>query len=89
MLFVPACMLQAVFQSFLVTAGRPGLGLALMIGAGISNMFLDYMFIVPCQMGIAGAALATGMGQCIPAICGLCFLYLQEMSFISAVSDYL
>ena len=73
MLFVPACMLQAVFQSFLVTAGRPGLGLALMIGAGISNMFLDYMFIVPCQMGIAGAALATGMGQCIPAICGLCF----------------
>ena len=55
----PACMLQAVFQSFLVTAGRPGLGLALMIGAGISNMVLDYVLIVPCQMGIAGAALAV------------------------------
>ena len=38
MLFAPACMLQAVFQSFLVTAGRPGLGLALMIGAGISKI---------------------------------------------------
>ena len=73
MLFAPACMLQAVFQSFLVTAGRPGLGLALMIGAGISNMVLDYVLIVPCQMGIAGAALATGIGQCIPAVCGLCF----------------
>lgn len=73
MLFAPACMLQAVFQSFLVTAGRPGLGLALMIGAGISNMVLDYVLIVLCQMGIAGAALATGIGQCIPAVCGLCF----------------
>ena len=49
-----------------------------MIGAGISNMVLDYMFIVPCQMGIAGAALATGMGQCIPAICGLCFFYIYK-----------
>ena len=73
MLFAPACMLQAVFQSFLVTAGRPGLGLLLMTGAGIFNMILDYVLIVPCQMGIAGAALATGIGQCVPAICGLCF----------------
>ena len=72
-LFVPACMLQAVFQSFLVTAGRPGFGLVLMIVAGISNMVLDYVLIVPCQMGIAGAALATGIGQCIPAVCGMCF----------------
>lgn len=83
MIFVPACMLQAVFQSFLVTAGRPGFGLALMIGAGISNMVLDYVLIVPCQMGIAGAALATGIGQCIPAICGLCFFFFtkQELRF--------
>lgn len=83
MIFVPACMLQAVFQSFLVTAGRPGFGLALMIGAGISNMVLDYVLIVPCQMGIVGAALATGIGQCIPEICGLCFFFFtkQELRF--------
>lgn len=78
MLFAPACMLQAVFQSFIVTAGRPGLGLVLMIGAGISNMVLDYVLIVPCQMGIAGAALATGIGQCIPAVCGLCFFLFRK-----------
>ncbi len=78
MLFVPACMLQAVFQSFIVTAGRPGLGLVLMVGAGISNMVLDYVFIVPCQMGVAGAALATGIGQCIPAVCGLCFFMFRK-----------
>ena len=78
MLFAPACMLQAVFQSFMVTAGRPGLGLLLMMGAGISNMILDYILIVPCQMGIAGAALATGIGQCIPAIVGLCFFLFSK-----------
>ena len=83
MLFVPACMLQAVFQSFLVTAGRPGLGLLLMTGAGIFNMLFDYVLIVPCHMGIAGAALATGIGQCIPAVCGLCFFFFtkQELRF--------
>lgn len=83
MLFVPACMLQAVFQSFLVVAGHPGLGLLLMTGAGISNMILDYVLIVPCRMGIAGAALATGIGQCIPAVVGLCFFLFskQELRF--------
>ncbi len=78
MLFAPACMLQVVFQSFMVTAGRPGLGLLLMTGAGISNMILDYVLIVPCQMGIAGAALATGIGQCIPAVVGLCFFLFSK-----------
>ena len=83
MLFVPACMLQAVFQSFLVTAGHPGLGLLLMTGAGITNMVLDYMTIVYWKMGIAGAALATGIGQCIPAVCGVCFFFFtrQDLHF--------
>lgn len=85
MMFVPACMLQSVFQSFLATAGYPGLGLVLMIAAGICNVAFDYVLIVPCQMGIAGAALATGIGQCIPAVCGLFFSYLQNRSFASVI----
>lgn len=78
MLFIPACMLQCIFQSFFVTAGRPGLGLFLMIGAGILNMIFDYILIVPCQMGVSGAAIATGIGQCIPAIFGLCFFLFSK-----------
>ncbi len=85
MLFAPVCMLQGLFQSFLVTAGHPGLGLLLMTGAGIANMILDYVLIVPCRMGIAGAALATGIGQCIPAVFGLGFFLFgkQELRFSS------
>ena len=71
--FMPMSMLQCLFLSFLVTAGRPGLGLGLTVGAGFANMVLDYVFIVPLGMGIAGAALATAIGYCIPALGGLRF----------------
>jgi Na+-driven multidrug efflux pump len=50
-LFLPACILQTLFQSYLVTAGHPTLGLVLMTGAGILNMIFDYILIVPLQMG--------------------------------------
>lgn len=43
--FAPACMLQALFQSYLVTAGLPALGLGLTVIAGILNAVLDYVFI--------------------------------------------
>ena len=77
-LFIPACMLQTLFQMYLVTAGRPTMGLLLMIGAGIVNAVLDYVLIVICDMGVAGAALATGIGQCIPAIAGLGFFLFSK-----------
>lgn len=77
-LFAPACMLQTLFQSYLVTAGYPSLGLLLTVGAGILNAVLDYLFIVTCHLGIGGAALATGIGQSIPAIAGLCFFFLSR-----------
>ena len=60
MLFAPACTLQTLFQSYFVTASRPGLGLWLTVAAGILNAVLDYVLIVPIPLGIAGAALATG-----------------------------
>ena len=49
-----------------------------MIGAGILNMILDYILIVPCGLGVSGAALATGIGQCVPAIFGLCFFLFSK-----------
>lgn len=73
MAFAPACILQTLFQSYFVTAGHPGMGLGLMIVAGCTNAALDYIFIAAMHMGIAGAALATGIGQCIPAVAGVVF----------------
>lgn len=76
--FAPACALQAMFQSYLVTAGHPGFGLILTIIAGASNAVLDYVFIALLHMGVGGAALATGIGQSIPAIAGLCFFFFSK-----------
>ena len=60
-----AFMLQNVFQSFFVTAEKPKLGLAVIIGAGVTNMVLDYLFIAVLGFGLAGAALATVCGECV------------------------
>lgn len=76
--FAPACTLQSLFQSYLVTAGHPGFGLFLTIGAGILNAVLDYVLIVICGLGIGGAALATGIGQSVPAIAGVCFFLFSK-----------
>ena len=58
-----AFMLQNVFQSFLAAAEKPQLGLFITIGAGIVNIIFDALFIVVFNMNVAGAALATVLGQ--------------------------
>ena len=78
LLFAPACMLQTLFQSYLVTAGMPALGLFLTIGAGILNAVLDYVLILVFPMGITGAAIATGIGQSVPAVVGLFYFLLSR-----------
>lgn len=70
-LFMIPCLLQVQFQYFFVTAGAPSLGLICVVAGGISNVILDYVFIVLLGMDIAGAALATGIGYSIPAVVGL------------------
>lgn len=74
----PACILQLLFQGFFVTAGKPGLGLLLTISGGLANMVLDYLFMGPMDMGIAGAAWATGIGQLIPSVAGLLYFSLSR-----------
>lgn len=71
--FAPANMLQILFASLFVTAGKPGLGMGLGIASGLFNALFDYIFIVPCGMGIRGAALVTGMAYLIPTITGIVF----------------
>lgn len=79
----PACILQLVFQTFFVTAGKPVLGLALTISGGIANMILDYVFMGVFHMGVEGAALATGIGQLIPALAGIIyFLFVRHSLYL-------
>ncbi|MDE6602180.1 MAG: MATE family efflux transporter [Lachnospiraceae bacterium] len=73
LLFTPVSMMQVLFQNLIVTAGRPGIGMALGVSAGAANILFDYIFMVPLQMGIKGAALGTGIGYLIPTVAGILF----------------
>lgn len=68
-------VMQVLYQTFFVTAGRPGLGLALAFLAGITNLALDYVCIVWLHLGIRGAALGTGIGYMLPALFGTRFFF--------------
>ncbi len=74
-LFTVPCLLQVQFQYLFVTAGAPSLGLWCVVAGGVSNVILDYVFIVPCGMDIRGAALATGIGYSIPSVVGLTWFF--------------
>lgn len=65
---MPVFILQYVFQSFFVAAEKPGLSLKVNIIAGLTNAVLDYLLIVVFPLGLAGAAIATAIGQIIGGI---------------------
>ena len=75
LLFTPASILQVLFQTLLIAAGKPGLGMAVSIGAGAANVLLDLLFMGPLGLGITGSALGTGLGCCIPAVLGAGFFF--------------
>ena len=66
-------MLQNTFQSFLVTAERPQLGLYVTIAAGVTNIVLDALFVAVLQWGVEGAALATILSQFVGGVIPLVY----------------
>lgn len=70
---LPFLMSQFLFQSFFVTAEKPGLGLKMSIIAGVTNIVLDFLFIAIFKWGIVGAALATATGQVVGGIAPLIY----------------
>ncbi len=80
-----AFMLQNVFQSFLVTAERPQLGLAVTVAAGFANMALDFVFIAVFHWGIVGAAAATAASQLIGGFVPLVYFFRPNTSRLRLV----
>lgn len=74
--FTPAYIMQSIFHSFSIAAEKPKLGLIATIAAGVTNMALDALFIVVFKWGVAGAAIATGLSQCIGAL--IPFIYFMH-----------
>lgn len=87
LLFNIAFMLQNVFQSFLTAAEKPKLGLAVTVAAGVTNMVLDTLFIAGFRWGVTGAALATGISQCVGGVLPLIYFMRPNKSLLRLVKS--
>ena len=80
--FTFAFMLQNVFQSFFIAAEKPRLGLTVTVAAGVTNMVLDALFIAVFDWGVAGAAIATGLSQCVGGVLPLIYFLRPNTSLL-------
>ncbi len=71
LLFTIPILLMYNFSLYLIAADRSKLSLVCTVAGGVTNIILDYVLIALCDLGIQGAAIATGLGYSITAIAGL------------------
>lgn len=90
MLFAPFFILQILFQTFFITAGKPELGLRMTIVSGVTNAVLDYLFMKTFALGMIGAALATVSGYLIISIFGIVYFLKKRNSlyFVKVKIDW-
>lgn len=70
---MPLYILQFAFQSLIITSGKPTLGLIVTLISGFTNIILDALFIIVFKLGLAGASLATAIGQSIGGLIPLIY----------------
>lgn len=75
--FAPLFFLNNVMICFVRNDGNPSLSMTAMLIGSISNIWLDYLFVFPCKLGMFGAALATGTAPII-SLCILSFHRIQK-----------
>ena len=78
LLFMPITIFSCVFFMFYIARGKAALGMAITASAGLINVILDYVFIAVLDMGLFGAALATGIGYSASGLFGLLYFTLNR-----------
>ena len=61
----PLFLFNQMLAAFLRNDGDPGLATVGVLSGGIFNVFGDWFFVFPCDMGVFGAGLATALGSLI------------------------
>lgn len=65
----------AVAERFLMATGKTVYSMVAQITGALTNIVLDYVFIYPLNMGIAGAAYATVIGQIVSFLIAMVLHY--------------
>ena len=76
--YLGICLVVSFGQFFLLieerclcATGKTGLAMAMQLSGALTNIVLDPVFIFVFDMGVAGAAVATVLGQCVSMGIGL------------------
>lgn len=67
-----------VYERFLQATGKTMLSTISQLSGAVTNIILDYIFIYPLKMGVAGAAWATIIGQFISLFIAMYFHYTKN-----------
>ena len=81
-IIVPFAMVGMMLQLFYAASGVPALGFALSMAGGISNIVLDYVLIKVLNMGVSGAAWATGIGYSIQSVVGIVYFFANRKGIL-------
>lgn len=81
LLFTVPILLMNNFTLYMIASEKATLSLVCSVTGGVLNMILDYVFIAVLDLGISGAAVATGMGYSVTAVAGL-FVFSQKKSLL-------
>lgn len=65
----------AIYERFLQAAGKTMFSTIAQISGAVANIVLDYVFIFPLDMGVAGAAWATVIGQFLSLLIAMALHY--------------
>lgn len=68
-----------VYERFLQATGKTMLSTISQISGAVVNIVLDYVFIYPLKMGVAGAAWATIIGQFVSLFIAMYFHYKKNI----------
>ncbi len=81
LVFTVPILLMNNFTLYMIASEKASLSLICSVMGGILNMVLDYAFIAGFDMGISGAAIATGLGYSVTAVVGL-FVFSRKKSLL-------
>ncbi len=62
---LPLFLFNQMLAAFLRNDGAPALATIGVLSGGIFNIFGDWFFVFPCDMGVYGAGLATAIGSAV------------------------
>ena len=77
--FFTTMILIFILEQTVRNDGRPNLATGVMMAMAVLNVILDYIFLFPMNMGIAGAALATGLSQSLGAVIFLAYFMNKKL----------